>query len=199
MNKNHLVILTFAASLSAGMASSEEYGAGIGLSSFGPTLEGRYAIKPNLDLRGIGYIPLSTSLDDIEVEDGYTLDGKANSGAFALMADYYPTSKGWRVSGGLFFARDSIVSGTFSKPGEPSFDGDFGMKRKVAPIIAGGYRHVFKNNIYLSGELGAIFSGFRVSSDSTDATVQSNIDDINTELDSLAAYPYVAITVGMNF
>lgn len=176
---------------------AQDISAGLGLSTFGPTIEGSYAIQDNLSVRGIGFIPLSASDSGIEVDDDYTLDGEVSTGAFAVLADYYPTGQGWRISGGLLFAPDDFVTGTFTGP--ETFDGSFGMDRDVAAMVSGGYQYDFANGIYISGEVGAIFSGFNVESNSTDAAVQADIADINADLDDVPAYPYLGVTVGFTF
>jgi len=189
--------LAFAATTAS--AQDASYGVGVGLSTFGPTLEGTYKIQPGINMRGIVYIPLSAEFTDSEVTDDYDITGEANTGAFALMGDYYPTGQGWRISGGLFFAPDEIVSGTFDDNMGTSFSGSLQMENEVAPIIAGGYQYDFNNNMYVSGEIGAIFSGFSATTTSTDAAVLSDVADINDELDDLPAYPYIAVTVGFSF
>ena len=178
-------------------AFAQDISAGLGLSTFGPTLEGSYTIQDNLNVRGIGFIPLNVSESDIEIDDDYTLDGEVSTGAFAVLADYYPMGQGWRVSGGLLFAPDDFVTGDFNGP--ENFSGSFGMDRDVAAMVAGGYQYNFSNGVYVSGELGAIISGFNVESDSTDAAVQADIAEINDELDDIPAYPYLGLTVGFNF
>lgn len=198
MKRISVISAVFAASLAASSASAQEYSAGLGLSTFGPTLEGSYSITPNLNVRGIGFIPLSASFDDIEVDD-FTLDAKISTGAFAVMADYYPTGQGWRVSGGLFFAPNELLSGTFTETLAPAntFVGELNMENSVAPIITGGYQYDFDSGWYVSGELGAIISGFKASSPS--AANAGDIADINAELDDYPVYPYIAVSVGFTF
>lgn len=199
---NHSIFFGFVLAVSSGAALAQDssFGAGLGLSTFGPTLEGTYRIQPNLGVRGVAFVPLSGDLNDVEVADDFEIDGDVSTGAFALMADYYPTGQGWRISGGLFFASDDLVSGTVTDTTSgDTFSGSLSMKEEVAPIITGGYTHVFRNNVYLSGEIGAIFSGFEATSNSTDADVIADIAEINGELDDLPAYPYIAVTLGFSF
>lgn len=192
--------LTAIFTILAAQSSAQDYSAGAGLTTFGPTIEGSYTIQPGLDVRGIGFIPLSGSLSGEEVADDYTLDGEVETGAIAIMADYYPTGAGWRISGGLFFAPNALASGVITETATgDTFSGSLEMDNSVAPIITGGYRHTFDNNVYVSGDIGVIVSGFSVESDATDAATQADIAEINAELDDLPVYPFVGISVGFSF
>lgn len=186
----------FALVLSTGMAHAQDgsYGAGLGLTTFGPALEGNYTLNNGINMRGVLYVPLNIDIGEQEIGDGDTIVGDVNTGAFALLADYYPTGQGWRVSGGLFVAPNDVVSGTISDASAgTTYEGSLSMDKAIAPIITGGYRYDFDNNVYVSGELGAIFSGFTAESDTGD------VSELNDELDKLDFLPYIAVTVGMTF
>ena len=190
-----LILPTAFAMLSSVPALAQDFGIGGGLTTLGPAIEGRYALDGGWEMRGILIGGLSFSDDGFEIED-YTVDGKASIGGLALLADYYPGANGWRVSGGIFVSGTSL-KGTFT--GDETFDGKGEFASDIAPMLAAGYRHEFNDKWSLSGEVGAIFSKFEVSTDSADPDVLTEVESINDDLDDFPAYPYVGIFVSYRF
>ena len=185
----------------AGAAAAEtgDIQAGAGLSTFGAMIEGSYEITPQIKARGfyLGGINVSET-DSYESDDGtnYNVTADLSLGALGVVADYYAYG-GWRVSGGLFFSNSSISS-EFDD-GTDTFEAEIAFKDDVALMLATGYQYTWDSGVYLSGELGAIFTSLEASTNAADADFQTDIDDLNAELSDLPAVPYLSLTVGYTF
>lgn len=202
----------------AATASAQEVGdwtASVGVSTFGANYEAIYQLRPNMRLRGAVMGGLNYS--GTEEEDGSTFEVDANLSAFAVMADYYPTQSGWRVSGGVLFngsKLDSTATGSASNPIEiddqtfstGSLDVDADFKNTLSPIVTTGYDYRFKNNWIVSGEIGAIYTGgIDLTATGSTAEIQTainNSDDYNTsrqDASDITFLPYISVTVGYTF
>lgn len=182
----------------AAPAVAQEVTIGGGISTLGGQLEASYRLQPNVALRGFvvgGFGGDYESDEDID-GDAYNIKADASIGGAGLLADYYPMQSGWRVSGGLFFS-SSAIDATFTGP--ETFDASLKMEREVAPMLTTGYRWDVSDQWSLAGDVGAIFSGLVASSDSTDADVQSEVADINAELNKYGAIPYLSLTASYRF
>ena len=205
-------------SVIAATANAQDVGdtsVSLGLSTFGINLEGTYHILPEWRLRGAVMGGLNYS--GTEVEDGTTFDVDAGLSALALMADYYPTNSGWRVSGGLVFNGSKIDSTVTASSTDPieidddtfqtgSMEIDANFKKKMSPIVTTGYDYHFQNNWILSGEIGAIYTGgIDITATSDSATLQEAIDDsvdyrdARADAAELNFWPYLSVTVGYSF
>ena len=181
------------------VAETGDIQAGAGLSTFGAMIEGSYEITPQIKARGfyLGGINVSET-DTYESEDdtNYDVTADLSLGALGVVADYYVLG-GWRVSGGLFFSNSSIS--TEFDDGTDTFEAEIAFKDDVALMLATGYNYTWNSGVYLSGELGAIFTSLEASTNATDADFQTDIDDLNDELANLPAVPYLSLTVGYTF
>lgn len=190
--------LTVAALTMVGtIATAQDVGetsVGVGVSNFGLTLHGEYTLSPNLNLRGIVMGGLSIE-DEYEVDD-YTVDGEANFGGLAVLADYYPLANAWRISGGLFLP-NSEIKGDFV--GAESFTGEIVFKNDVAPLITTGFRKDFGGSWALSGDVGVIISSLEASTNDTTPAVQDEVDTINDDLNDIPVLPYVALALSFSF
>lgn len=181
----------------ATMASAQDVGdfnAGAGLSILGPMVEGSYQVTPELAVRGIAFGAISLT-DTVELDE-YTVDGSITLNGGGLLMDYYPTNSGWRLSGGVVVT-DFALDGDFTGPED--FVGNISLKNDVAPLVTTGYRHTFRNNLTLSGDLGVMVNGLVASSNNVDPLVQDEIDSLNADLDQIPVVPFVSIMVGYTF
>lgn len=217
LNLSSTILTTFLVSAAASVSAQEvgEYSAAIGLSTFGANYEAIYQLRDNVRLRGavMGGINYSGT----ETEDGATYDVDANLSAFAVMADYYPTNSGWRVSGGLLANGskiDSTITGSSADPIEidgeffetGSMDVDANFVNTLSPIVTTGYDYRFKNNWTLSGEIGAVYTGgVDLSATSATAEIQTAIDasedylSARNDASDVTFLPYISVTVGYSF
>ena len=191
-------LFTTAAILSfATMASAQDVGdfnAGAGLLILGPMVEGSYQVTPDLAVRGIAFGAISLT-DTVDLDE-YTVDGSITLNGGGLLMDYYPTNSGWRVSGGVVVT-DFSLDGDFTGP--ENFVGNISLKNDIAPLVTTGYRHTFRNNMTVSGDLGVMVNGLVASSNNADPLVQDEIDSLNADLDQIPVVPFISIMVGYTF
>ena len=182
----------------AGAASAQDLSFGAGISApLGPFVEGAVAFDGGFALRAVGYVPFDVGVGSFDVGSGYQIDPTVSLGAAALLADYYPFGQGFRLSGGIFVGREEVASGTFVGP--QNFNGALQLDDPITPMLGIGYRYDFANGVYLSGDLGAIFTGVTATTNSTNAAVIADLADINASLDDLPVIPYVSIGIGFSF
>ncbi|MDP5086371.1 MAG: hypothetical protein NWQ23_13195 [Yoonia sp.] len=197
MNLKTLLTATALCTFGA-MASAQDMGelsVGVGVTNFGYSLEGEYSISPTLSVRGMIMGGFSIN-DEIEVEDE-TVDGEANLGGLALLADYYPFANPWRVSGGLFFS-NSDVTGTFDS-GSGTYEGEIAFENEVAPLITTGFSAEIAQGWSISGDIGVIVSSLEASSDDATPAVQADIDDINADLSDIPVFPFIGFAVSYTY
>ncbi|WP_322895031.1 MULTISPECIES: hypothetical protein [unclassified Yoonia] len=197
MNSKLLFAALFSSTVAA-TASAQDFGdlsVGLGLTSFGYSLQGEYEIQPKLSLRAMimGGLSFSDEFDD----DDFTVDGKLDLGGFAVLADYYPLSNPWRISGGLFFSNTELT-GTFDDEGTV-YEGDVKFKNEVAPMITTGFNYPFGNGWAFSGDVGVVVSSLEVSSAETDPSVQDSIDEANDDLSDIPVFPYIGFAVSYSY
>ncbi|WP_333715085.1 hypothetical protein [Yoonia sp.] len=154
----------------------------------GASLEVQYGVAPNIAVRGMLMGGFSLE-DEFDVDDG-TLDGKAEFGGVAIVADYYPFANPWRVSGGLFFSNFSL-SGTYDD-GVDSYDADIEFKQDVIPMITTGFDYEFTPGWSVTGDIGVLISPLEASSDTAD---QADIDELNADLEDVPVFPFVGLAV----
>lgn len=165
--------------------------AGLGVTSFGYALEGAYQLHPTLGLRGM--IMGGFSIDDTFDYEGASVNGTADLGGTAVVADYYPLANAWRMSGGLFFS-NSDVSGSFTE-GAVTYDGKLAFENDVAPMVTTGVRVGSEAGWGLSGDIGVIVSSLQVSSGNTDPTVQTAVNNTNADLSDVPVFPFAGFAV----
>jgi hypothetical protein len=187
-------LIAIAVCAMATTATAQDRGAvsaGLGVTSFGYALEGAYQLRPTLGLRGM--IMGGFSIDDTFDYEDTAVDGTADLGGVAVVADYYPLANAWRMSGGLFFS-NSDVSGSFTE-GAVTYDGKLTFENDVAPMVTTGVRIGFGAGWGLSGDIGVIMSSLQVSSSNTNPTVQTAVNDTNADLADVPVFPFAGFTV----
>ena len=187
-------LIAIAVCAMATTATAQDRGAvsaGLGVTSFGYALEGAYQLRPTLGLRGM--IMGGFSIDDTFDYEGSSVNGTADLGGTAVVADYYPLANAWRMSGGLFFS-NSDVSGSFTE-GAVTYDGKLTFENDVAPMVTTGVRIGFGAGWGMSGDIGVILSSLQVSSSNTNPTVQTAVNDTNADLADVPVFPFAGFAV----
>lgn len=164
---------------------------GLGLNIFGATLHGEYALQPNLSIRAMVMGGFSFD-DEFEFEDTI-VDGTADLGGFAVLADFYPLANPWRVSAGLFLSNNE-VKGDFDDDGV-TYQGEVAFENDIAPLLTTGFSVPFASGWSFSGDVGVIVSSLEVSSNSTDPDVIDSIAEANADLSDIPVFPYIGIAV----
>lgn len=180
------------------LATAQESGqisVGVGSTNFGLSLEGEYTVSPQFGVRGM--LMGGLSIDDEFELDEATIDGEADFGGIALVGDYYPLSNAWRVSGGLFISNTEI-SGIVDDEGTV-YEGEIEFANSVAPMITTGFSTQIAQGWSISGDIGVIISNLEVSSDDADPIVQSDIDDLNDDLEDVPVFPFVGFAVTYSY
>lgn len=197
--------------LVSSVANAQEaggYTVGSGLSFFGANLELGYTIDPNWRARGA--IMGGFNADFSETDEDVNVDGEFDLGGAALLADYYPTQSGWRVSGGLFFSNTELTATGTVDVGDPVVTEDATLTAKLAnevsPMITTGYDWSFADGWALTSEIGAIFGGgIDVSIVSDDPDAQAEIDadadvqELIQDASDIVAVPYLSLGLSYRF
>jgi len=179
--------LTFAAifAVAGHTATAAEVGeisVGLGVTSMGASIEAQYGVAPNIAVRGMLMGGFSVE-DEFELEDEI-VDGEAEFGGVAVVADYYPFANPWRVSGGLFFSNFSLSGTSDGDNAEIEFEQD------VIPMITTGFDYEFTPGWSVTGDIGVLVSSLEATS--TDTTTE---DDLNAELEDIPVFPFVGLAV----
>ncbi|MGB0438557.1 MAG: hypothetical protein ACPGFC_00460 [Paracoccaceae bacterium] len=121
--KTRVVFTAAALMLMPALAIAQDSGAetgvptiGLGVSTFGPTLEGSVRFNDRLGARGLwaGY-----KTSGSERVDGIDYDADVSLGGVGLLVDYYPFESGLRVSGGYFISSTDFAGSATSSAGNP--------------------------------------------------------------------------------
>ena len=194
LNKTLIAASALAAIATAATSQTvNDISVGLGSTSFGRALEGAYTISPQVGVRGL---LMGGPTLDYESEDA-TVDGEAKFGGFAAVGDYYPFANAWRISGGIFISNTEITVGVNDEGLE--YGGKIEFVRPVAPMVTTGFSAEVAPGWSFSGDIGVIFSSLEVSSDEDDPVVQDDIDELNSDLEDVPVFPFVAIGVSYAF
>ncbi|KJZ19284.1 hypothetical protein [Loktanella sp. S4079] len=189
-----LIVFNMLIGTAAPAEETGDFSMGLGVSNFGVALTGEYTTSPQWNIRGV--VMGGFSFDDTFQEDDYTIVGRAELGGVALFADYYPLDNAWRMTGGVFMS-NSELTGDFTGP--ENFTGDMGFANELVPMIATGFKAQVSDTVSFYGDVGVMFSSLEVSSDSTDPAVQTEIDELNDDLDDMPVFPYIETGVSFRF
>jgi len=184
----------------------DHFGLNVGVSTLGATIEGTYKFNDKFGIR-VPYGKASASYE--EESNGETYTGDLNLGGFGLLADYRPTGKNFRVSGGAF-ATDYSASALAQNVTVGNTTGDIQVdiyqKERIAPMLGLGYdAKIFKGRGRFSIDAGAVFGqGFNVDgSDSSgnfsQAQIDSELQDMRDSAGEMKVLPYVKVAVGFVF
>jgi hypothetical protein len=196
------------------IANAQESGdmdVGLGFSSLGPALQGRYVFSENIAIRGIVSTGLSRSMN--QTEDGIEYNFKGNIGGVAILGDYQIMGGNFLVSGGLLSSRVGIdLSANLANQdfgdqigvtGKVSGKAEF--KNKTSPLVSVGYKRNLTDSFIIRGDLGAIMTGGFVLSASTDiaqvtqADIDKELAKTRDDLSKLTVYPFISITASYTF
>ncbi len=183
------MLSTAVAALMIGQAATAqevgEISVGIGSTSMGLSLEAQYGVAPNIAVRGMLMGGFNIE-DEFEIEDE-TVDGKAEFGGVAVVADYYPFANPWRISGGLMFSSFEI-----SGENESSESFEIGFARDVIPMVTTGFDYEFTPGWSVTGDIGVLISSLEASSDDADP---ADVEDLNNDLEDIPVFPFVGLAV----
>jgi hypothetical protein len=217
MNITYLTISAISVALLPLAATAQDIGdttVSFGASTFGANLEAAYQLDSQWRVRGA--LMGGINYDDTSFEDGNEYNIDASLGAFAVLADYYPTMSGWRVSGGLLVNRTSLdatttatgsgieIDGETFDEGSVTLSGDFA--KSVSPMVTTGYDYRLNNAWSISGEIGVVYTG-GIDLDATGSTTElqnaidnsQDFEDIRKDASDVTFYPYISVTVGYGF
>ena len=210
--KANIFFSVVASSFLFGVAAqaSETINVGLGATTLGVTVEGRYVVSDNFAFRGIYALGLSESFDETENNVAYDITG--NIGGFALLADYKPFGGGFVLGGGLFSSNTSIdVSATVSNQDfgdstnvSGSLTGEAKFKNATSPMVLLGYQGSI-GSLNIRGDLGAIFTGgidlsASVSSGSiSQADIDKELAKVEKDANSIDYFPFVGFTISYEF
>lgn len=194
-----IVFAALVASAIGAGASAQDFSdlsVGVGVTSFGYSLQGEYEIQPNLGLRAMimGGIDLDEEFED---DDGVTVDGNLELGGFAVLADFYPVNNAWRLSGGLFFSNTELT-GTFDDFGT-DYEGKIAFKNEIAPMITTGFKLPFGTGWSFSGDVGVIISELEASTSDTSTEAQESIAELNDDFSDYPVFPYIGFAVSYSY
>lgn len=199
MNRTTVLGALIACSTAATLQAQDfsDVSVGVGLTSFGYSLEGEYEIQPNIGVRAM--IMGAPNLSDTYEEDSFKADGTLELGGFAVLADYYPLSNAWRLSAGLFLSNTEL-SGTF-EDGTTVYEGKVAFENEIAPMITTGFKYPFGSGWAFSGDVGVIVSSLEISSPDAagDPDVQASIDEANADLSDVPVFPYIGFAVSYSY
>jgi len=189
-----------AASIAAASQAQEQgdFSAGIGFSTFGPSLAVEFDAAPNFGVRGI--LMGGFSVSDEFQEEGYSIDASIDLGGLALLADYYPFAGTWRVSGGVFFSNTNVAADFVADSvADPDFSGELALKNETAPMITTGFSRPITDSWSISSDLGVIISPIEASSTDADPDVQDEVGILNDAFDDVPVYPYASTAIIFRF
>jgi hypothetical protein len=201
-------------------AAANDLSMGLKISTLGPGLEIQEKINNMIGFRlGVNYLPFSTSFtaDDVKYKTEFSWK------SVSLLADIYPFSGIFRITGGAFYNGNNVeVSAT---PGEPVKIGDNTYSpaeignltgsvdfKKIVPYAGLGWSggRASSGEWTMSFDLGVMFqgspsvnnlsaSGLLGSDPSFNADLDAEREDIKDEMDSYQYYPVVAFSLGYHF
>lgn len=208
----HVICTVVLASLAmvgtAAQAQDTDFSLGAGVSSLGVFVEPSFKLNDNWSVRApVYYYHGTTTLK----QDKNKVDSDVDALSASIVADYYPTSSGFFLSGGLAFGGYDVDGDTNQITANGNvYTGDFGVSMKpqktVAPQISVGYRHATPGGMRAAFELGARFRRYEASVSGTETLPQQGQDDIadevaraNDDLDDFPVVPFLSVSFGWTF
>lgn len=175
---------------------------GAGLSTFGANLEAAYQIDPQWRARGA--LMGGISADYEETDNGDTVEGDFDLGAFAVLADYYPLQNGWRVSGGLLLSNTELSASGTAAGEAATVSGEFA--NPASPMITTGYDLRFGQGWSFNSEIGVVFNGgidleFTADNPLNQAVIDADADvqDAISDASDIVALPYLSLGFSYRF
>ena len=217
MSLGHLAVITasiFCLATTVTAQNSDDSSVSFGFSTFGTKLEGAYRFLPDWRMRGA---ITGSNYFGSETYNGTVFEVDAGFTSLSVLADYYPTSAGWRLSGGILVNNSSghaiatatstnkiEINGTKYTSGTVMIDAKFNTK--VSPVVTTGYDYRFGKNWILSGETGAVYTGgIDLKSTGSTTELQAAIDesadfkDAKDNASEKNIYPYISVSLSFSF
>ncbi len=205
---------------SAQHALADDFSTGIKISTLGPGIEFQQRFGRTLGVRlGANYLPITTNftVDDVRYKADFSWKNAS------LLADVYPFSGIFRITGGVFYNGNTVdVSGTptgdvqiggntYSSSEVGTITGSVDFK-KIVPYAGIGWSGGRASNgeWTFAFDLGVMFQGSPSVSRLTasgalgsDADFTTDLEkeraDIKDEMDSYQYYPVVALSLAYHF
>jgi len=202
-----LVVCT--APVTAQSIGDASFGVGAGVSTLGFYVEGDVAVTPNFHIRTPVFFGFYNG--DITYE-GNTGNADIDVFSFPLMGDYSFGRTGFRLSGGMSvggYEASATFPGSITLNGRTynaTITGNLKQDNNIAPVVAMGYNHTFKNNWGLSAELGARITTLGVTATGQEtltpadrAEFERELRSINNDLDKIGVTPFLSLGVTYKF
>jgi len=202
------------------IAAADDFATGIKVSTLGPGIEIQKRLSDNLGLRlGVNYLPISTNFtaDDVRYKADFSWKNAS------LLADFYPFSGTFRLTGGLFYNGNTvdvsatprgdvrIGNNTYTSSEVGTITGSVEFKNLVPYAGLGWSVGRGSSSDWSAGfDLGVMFQGApsvsRLSASgslASDSAFTTNLEkqraDIKSEMESYQYYPVVAFTLAYHF
>lgn len=201
---------------SFGDDSEFHIGGNVGTQGFG--VEGGYRINSTFGIRGSHHW---FDYEDTVDFQGSEVDASASLGFTGVMVDFYPFGGNLRLSGGAYKnASSGSASGEYTQafdfngytynPSSPTrIDAELDWEKEIAPAASIGYFGKLGNHISLGVELGAMFTGpAQVSATASgdplvvsqlQPRIDTEIENIQNELDRIGVYPIAKVGLNIRF
>jgi hypothetical protein len=198
------------------IATADDFSTGVKVSTLGPGLEFETRLSENFGIRaGANYLPITVSVtaDDIDYDADFSWK------TVSVMADIYPFSGIFRITGGLFYnGNDVDVSGTpsdnvnignhtYTPAQVGTISGSLGFNT-LAPYAGIGWSggDTTSGNWTISFDLGVMFQGSATVDElsasgllGSNATFVNDLNqekaDLEDEMEPYQYYPVVAVTL----
>jgi len=189
---------------------------GVGVSTMGITVTPEARLSDRVGIRlPVGYFTIDDSFD----VEGNDVDGEATSAQGALLVDYYPGGGRFRLSAGLSFggyqvdASGTDLTVTDTATGlDYTVNGDYSARieqnSNLAPMLSLGFASRADSRVRLSFDIGAKFTRYGLSVDTTQLEADPNFDrtdidqliaDFNEDADDYPVTPYLQFSVAVRF
>jgi hypothetical protein len=192
---------------SPGLNKENRFGVGVSGSLLGSTIEAKYRLTEKISLRGMygtGNLNYNGEFEDNQANFG------ADFGGFGLLFDAYPTGGALRISAGAVQLNHKLTGSLTGDIGgygsSATMDIEASFKNNISPVASIGFqKQVFKSAFYLSGDLGAAYTGgiSVTGSERSGIVPQSYVDselsEFNRSLNKIKIAPYFSLGVGFNF
>jgi hypothetical protein len=189
------------------MEKENRFGLGLSGSLLGGTLEASYHLTETIAIRGMYG---TGKLDYTSELDGNQADLEGNFSGYGILFDAYPTGGALRLSAGAIRLNHKLtgsLTGNIGGYGSSEImDIEASFKNNISPIASIGFKkQVFNSAFYLSGDLGAAYTGGGSVTGSERSGivplsyVDSELSEVNSSLDKLKIAPFFSLGVGFNF
>jgi hypothetical protein len=212
MRKLAFVLLILAGLVPAAHAQAfGDFALGLRVGTLGPGLEAATALSPKFNLRlGVHYLPYDRSDRITSLEIDVQSDASVKLASGALLADFFPSRRGFRLTGGLVLNQNkadvvvtplenyTIDEKSFSPERIGTISAKVGHKLAVNPYLGLG----FGNPVYPGAKLGLSFDLGMLYTDSPTIEMEGTgmitptadqAPQIEEDLSGIKLYPLISL------